>query len=273
VDQLLRTRVPMVPLEVTVRPGVELLEVLQLAPRRRLLEPLTAPDGEPAGGQSGRPRRHVFATRLWAEAEIREYELVLGADPTGDPLDEEIQLAAVTLAPASAPASPSASASVLVRWFHEGAGAARPGPWAARGVTSPVTYHGDHTKLHRAFVDGCKALDRGERSVALQQLGTAARLAHELQDTASLDLVRQVAQVLDAAHGQVRLLPAVDPVALLETRMYSQRVPVSPVWEEDGDGPASTEGELEPELVDCPRQCGRAAVRGARHCVGCGAAL
>lgn len=273
-DRLLRTRLPMAALEVILRPGVELQEITQLSEQRRPLEPLSPPEGDtPAPAHPpGRARRLSFATRVWTMDDARDFELVLLADPTGDPLDEDIQLAAVTLGSASVP--------VLVRWSYE------PGSARGRGALP-----GQRTKVVRAYIDGCQALDEGTWSVAERQLGTAVRLAQEPRDADILQRIRDVADVVDAAAGKVRLRRRLDRLTLKEIRLYSHRVP--PVrhasrgggedgrgaggGHEDGGGRADGGGTSAPYdsgLVGCSvPHCRQDSVRGARYCVRCGAPL
>lgn len=241
VDRLLRTRLPVAPLEVTLRAGVELGHIREVSPRPR---PLTAAEQETeqetdreAGREGDRegertsqgPGRHVFATRLWRAGESRTYEVTLAASPSGDPLEEDLQLAAVALGSAHAP--------LLVRWSAVRGSAA--GAGAPPRAGDPVSAIGQRTKLVHEFTEGCKALGRGDVRAAEAHLSAATRLAHALGDSTFMNEVQALADVLDAARGQVRVRPKVDRLSLAQAELRGHTSALVKQEDEDADGPSS----------------------------------
>nr|WP_240969115.1 hypothetical protein [Streptomyces sp. HNM0575] len=209
VDRLLRTRMPVATLEVALRAGVELTHIRQVSPRPRPLTEAAVRPERPAEQQQSGPVRRAFTTRMWRAGEPRTYELTLEAGPSGDPLKEDLQLAAVTLGSAHAP--------LLVRWSAVRGSAAGvvTQPWAG----GPVSAIGQRTKLVYEFTEGCKALGRGDVLAAEAHLGAATRLAHELGDSEFMNDVRSLADVFDAAKGKLKVRPGVDRLSLNQAEL------------------------------------------------------
>ncbi|MFE6976960.1 hypothetical protein [Streptomyces sp. NPDC057682] len=237
VRRLRRVRSPELPLVVTARPAVRAVELAETAPHAQRLTPVHPP---------GEPRRTLFPTHRW-EPGVRDYLLTVHADASTDPLGELLQLVSVRIADTTAP--------LVVRWLPPGVAV------AAGGGGETLQAMNAATRMRTALDRGYAALDPLSRSEAEQHFGTAVRLATEMGADWVLEVVRKVADIVDGAHGVVRLAPAVDRGTVRRGRLdlaTGHRLELS--------GPAG--GTPRP----CP-DCRRPGGPRARYCIACGRRL
>ncbi|WP_063795961.1 VWA domain-containing protein [Streptacidiphilus griseoplanus] len=239
-------------LRLTPLPGVTLRYLRQVHPTE---VDLTAA-GRPAG-----ERAVEFPTDPWA-SETRHYQLCLTADPDGRPRDERLMLADVQLTSGdtAGPELPP-PAPVLVRWT-DGAQLSAP---------NPVSVHfSTHGRLGEAVADAYHAHREGDRARAEAVLDRVLRLAHQLGDRSTLDVLADLLVSTEPDDGPARLRERFDRRhfdRLLLSSRHSAPVP---------DGAPLAEAHSQPPGPDltCPvPDCGTVSPPGSAFCWACGTAL
>lgn len=178
---------PQLALRVRPEASVRVALVRQLTPTERELT------GAPVDGGAALD----LCTGAWGD-ETRWYELRLRAEPDRPrPLaDGTTPIASVALV-AEGTELPEEQ-RITVRWTGGEAPPAEPGGLRA--------HFERYDRLNEAARDGADALVRGDRGVAVRELGTAVRLAHQLRDTDRLRRLARLVTIEDAERGEVRVL-------------------------------------------------------------------
>ncbi len=234
------------------RAGSELRFVRQVHPTRADLT---------GQGGYGDGRTWSYSAAAWGD-EVREYHVCLVADPDGDPVDQDVELASVELEPTgdAAPPAPEA-ASVLVRWTKD------PPPFLSADPS--LAHYGAQAELAEAIAEGCAAYDRGDREKARRLWGRAAELAHATDDRRVLGRLARLVRIVDAAAGEVELrddFQAIDLSSILVINDESRRAPG------DEDEPAQDLPAVPPPDVTCA-ECGRVNPGDAAYCEECNSPL
>ncbi|KOX03033.1 VWA domain-containing protein [Streptomyces sp. NRRL B-3648] len=175
---LLGTAVPELRIRLTPTPGTVIRQVKQVVPNEQELPPVPA-------GPGGRGAEYV--TRAWGE-EVRHFQVVLGADPTGRETGEDLQLAAVEIVVPDfgRPVRLPAPQPVLVRWTDNPLDASRRHP----GVRRHELYQQAGAAVahaYRAWLRGTDGRDTADR-----ELARALALAGELGDAQLLGALRLI---------------------------------------------------------------------------------
>ncbi|MFF8726144.1 VWA domain-containing protein [Streptomyces sp. NPDC015171] len=184
---LLGTAVPELRIRLTPTPGTAIRQVTQVVPHEQELPPVPA-------GSGGRGTEYV--TRAWGD-EVRHFQVVLTADPTGRETGEDLQLAAVEIVVPDArrPVRLPAPQPVLVRWTDNPLDASRQHP----GVRRHELYQRASAAVaqaYRAWLRGTDSRDTADRALA-----RALALAGELGDAQLLGALR----LIEAAPGTGRV--------------------------------------------------------------------
>ncbi|MFI0807017.1 VWA domain-containing protein [Streptomyces echinatus] len=184
---LLGTSVPELRIRLTPTPGTVIRQVKQVVPNEQELQPVPA-------GPGGRAAEYV--TRAWGD-EVRHFQVVLTADPTGRERGEDLQLAAVEIVVPDVrrPVRLPAPQPVLVRWTDNPLDASRQYP----GVRRHELYQQASAavaKAYRAWLRGTDGRDTADLALA-----RALALAAELADTQLLGALRRI----EAAPGTGRV--------------------------------------------------------------------
>ncbi|MFF5472138.1 VWA domain-containing protein [Streptomyces achromogenes] len=192
---LLGTAVPELRIRLTpTTPGTVIRQVKQVVPNEQELRPVPA-------GPGGRATEYV--TRAWGD-EVRHFQVVLTADPTGRESGEELQLAAVeiTVPGVRRPLRLPPPRPILVRWTDDPLDASRQHP----GVRRHELYQRASAAVAQAYrawlrdADGREAADRA--------LARALALAAELGDAQLLGALR----LIESAPGTGRIRPGLKDV-------------------------------------------------------------
>ncbi|CAM5511350.1 VWA domain-containing protein [Streptomyces abikoensis] len=229
-------------------------------------------------------RTWEFPTGAWGD-ESRDYHLCVTADPAGDPMGEDMQLASLALVAEGAGDHPAETAvalprpvPLLVHWTDDLVLSTRIDPRVAR-------YSG-YADLGRAVNAGCEAFEAGRFGAAEEEWGLAVRLAHELGDEKMLRRLRRLVEVADAAEGRVRLREEITAGDLNSAWVVSNhstqtrrsavpprqaRPPHEPGPPPGVPGPQRRSAAAAPD-VECP-VCHRVSPGTARICARCGTAL
>ncbi|MCQ8772968.1 VWA domain-containing protein [Streptomyces telluris] len=185
---------PGIRIRVRLRVGSELRFFKQVFPTELDLTAEAVQTGE---------RSWDFPTGAWGD-ESRDYHLCVTADPAGDPMGEDMQLASLSLVadavgdhPAEAVVAVPRPVPLLVHWTDDAALSTR--------VHPRVAHFAGHADLGRAVNAGCEAYERGGRATAEEEWGRAVRLADDLGDEKMLRRLRRLVHVDDAREGRVRL--------------------------------------------------------------------
>jgi hypothetical protein len=247
-DRLLAKTVPELAISVTPMPGATVRYLKQVFPTEVEL----APDDVGRGGGTRR-----FVTRAWGD-ESRRYQLCLSAVPAGRPHREDLQLAVVALdVPGHEDVELPSPQPCLVHWTDN--------PALSRQSDIQVEHFERHQRLGEATAAATDAHRRGERDLAERHLGRAVQLAHAIGADQSLARMEQLAEILDAAAGRVRIRSDVAPIDfehLITATSISTYSPVSAST--DGTGTAGPAGAT----VNCPACQGKAPAT-ARFCPAC----
>ena len=159
-------------------------------------------------GEGTRPDARTWECRTdaWGD-ESREFHLCVLADPEGDPVGEDVELAAVDLVPVGDTELPPPPArSVLVQWTDDVLLSSR--------VDPRLAHYGADSDLGHAITAGCDAYEAGDREEARRQWGRAVRLAHGLGSAKMLARLRGLVHIIDAATGAVRIREPIRPLDL-----------------------------------------------------------
>ncbi|MGW4888384.1 VWA domain-containing protein [Streptomyces murinus] len=176
VTGLLGTAVPELRIRLTPTPGTVIRQVKQVVPGEQELLPAEGP---------GRGTEYI--TRAWGE-EVRHFQVVLAADPTGRERGEDLQLAAVEVVVPDFghPVRLPRPRPVLVRWTDNPLDASRRHP----GVHRQGLYQQASAVVARAYRAWLRGSDG--RAVADRELARALHLAGELGDPQLLDALRRI---------------------------------------------------------------------------------
>ncbi|MGW2641174.1 VWA domain-containing protein [Streptomyces sp. NPDC001348] len=259
--RLLGTALPEVRIRLVPTQGTEIREVKQVVPAELALRPTGAePD---AGGTE-------YVTRGWTD-EVRHYQVVLAADPSGREPGEDLQLAAVELlVPGSGtPVRLPAAQPILVNWSDNPDDVSRPHP----GVQRHRLYQQSYEAVAQAYRAWLRGADGRARAGA--ELARALSLAERLGDARLRDELLRVADRDTAPPHEVHVRDGLKDVAwqhlILSSAMTTshegdgapEHTPVGP-----GDpGPAADGAGA---LIECPH-CGWLGPAGSRFCGGaCG---
>ncbi|MFB0615700.1 VWA domain-containing protein [Streptomyces sp. AGS-58] len=191
---LLGTAVPELRIRLTPTPGTVIRQVKQVVPAEQDLPAVPA-------GSGGRAVEYV--TRAWGD-EVRHFQVVLTADPTGRETDEDLQLAAVELVlpGLGRPVRLPPPQPVLVRWTDNPRDASRQYPGVRR--------HERYQQVGAAVARAYRAWLRGPdgHATADRALTQALALAGELGDAQLRAALRRI----EATPGTGRVRPGLKDV-------------------------------------------------------------
>ncbi|MEW2619343.1 VWA domain-containing protein [Streptomyces sp. NPDC048106] len=249
---LLGTAVPELRIRLTPTAGTVIRQVKQIVPGEQELVP--AP---------GAGRGTEYVTRAWGE-EVRHFQVVLAADPTGRERGEDLQLAAVEIVVPDFghPVRLPPPRPILVRWTDNPLDASRRHPGVHR--------HELYQQASAAVAGAYRAWLRGAdgRASADRELTRALHLAAELGDTHLLDALRLIED--GPGSGRVRAgLKDVDWQHLI----LSSAMTTPPLHPAAGPPPVPEVSPDADELVECP-DCGWLGPADSVYCGGeCGRRL
>ncbi|MFF4016411.1 VWA domain-containing protein [Streptomyces sp. NPDC001843] len=259
--RVLGTALPEVRIRLTPARGTEIREVKQVVPSEQELRPAGAePD---AGGTD-------YVTRGWTD-EVRQYQVVLTADPSGRELGEDLQLAAVELlVPGTKPSVRlPAPQPILVNWSDNPDDVSAPHPGVER--------HRLYRQCYEAVAEAYRAWRRGAdgRARAGEELARALSLADRLGDARLRDELLRVADRDAEPPHEVHVRDGLKGVdwehqLLSSARTTSHEPEGAPEYPPVGPGPAADGAG---GLMECPH-CGWLGPTGSRFCGGkCGRPL
>ncbi|MEU2062644.1 VWA domain-containing protein [Streptomyces sp. NPDC013455] len=184
---LVGTAVPELRIRLTPTPGTAIRQVKQVVPNEQELQPGPALSG-------GRAAEYV--TRAWGD-EVRHFQVVLTADPTGRETGEDLQLAAVEVVVPDVrrPVRLPAPQPILVRWTDNPLDASRRHP----GVRRHELYQQASAAVAKAYRAWLRGADG--REAADRELARALALAAELADAQLLGALR----LIETAPGSGRI--------------------------------------------------------------------
>ncbi|WHT18511.1 VWA domain-containing protein [Crossiella sp. CA-258035] len=191
VAEAMRKVVPEVRIRVQTRPGTEIRFLRQVFP---VAADLTAEAVAVGEGLT------EFSTGSWS-ADLRHFNLGLTVGPAGAPHGQDVPVGSVRLL--AVPPGTTAAEEVgepeplLVHWTEDEARFSQVDPY--------VGHYRGQERLRRLVIEGCEALDAGDRAAAADLLGEAVRLATASGNTEQLDRIGQLAEIEDAAAGRIRL--------------------------------------------------------------------
>ncbi|MBC9725302.1 hypothetical protein [Streptomyces sp. TRM68367] len=241
IQRLRRAHTPQLPIEVTVRPSVRQIALHEKAPRPHRLGGLPQPR---------LPNRWSFPTYQWEQGS-RDYLLTLVADADADPLETELQFAMVSVGDVHAP--------VTARWHRPEQSPPRASAGSCTVPTLKTT-----TVMREALRRGLVALQEQQWDTAERYLGQAAMLAARLGAEWVLEEIGEVAEIVDAAAGLVRVHTGVNTDTLGSMILRAGSRPGGPLTDIAYPSPGPR----------C-RHCGTPAGSEARYCIGirCGKRL
>ncbi|MEU3523997.1 VWA domain-containing protein [Streptomyces sp. NPDC038707] len=223
---LLGTAVPELRIRITpTTPGTVIRQVKQVVPNEQELQPVPV-------GPGGRAAEYV--TRAWGD-EVRHFQVVLTADPTGRESGEELQLAAVEVVVPGVrrPLRLPPPRPVLVRWTDDPLDASRQHP----GVRRHELYQRASAAVARAYRAWLRGADAREE--ADRELARALALAAELGDAQLLGALR----LIESAPGGGRIRPGLKDVDWQHLILSSAlTTPPEPPSGADGQGPGGSGG-------------------------------
>lgn len=252
VTGLLGTAVPELRIRLTPTPGTVIRQVKQVVPGEQELLP--------AGGDG---RGTEYVTRAWGE-EVRHFQVVLAADPTGRDRGEDLQLAAVEVVVPDFghPVRLPRPRPVLVRWTDNPLDASRRHP----GVHRQELYQQASAAVARAYRAWLRGTDG--RDTADRELARALELAGELGDGHLLDALRRIED--GPGSGRIRTgLKDVDWQHLI----LSSAMTTPPHHPAAGPPPDPEVPPAAADLAECP-DCGWLGPADSVYCGGeCGRRL
>ncbi|MBQ1093240.1 hypothetical protein [Streptomyces sp. B93] len=244
VQRLRRAHTPQLPIEVTARPTVRQVSLVEKAPRPHRLGGLPVP---------GRPYRWRFPAYQWQPGGY-DYLLTLVADADTDPLATDLLFAMVSVGDTHLP--------VTARWHRPAQSSPGPaGGTSARSVRSVLSMNAT-TAMRAALRQGLVAIKEQRREEAERLLGRAAQLATRYGAEWVLHEIRAVADIEDASEGRVRVRTTVDAHTLGPMILRAGSRPGGPLVDVAGQPPGPR----------C-RHCRTPAGSEARYCVACGEKL
>ncbi|WP_234357271.1 vWA domain-containing protein [Streptomyces sp. NBRC 110028] len=207
-------------------------------------------------GEGTRPDARTWecGTGAWGD-ESREFHLCVLADPEGDPVGEDVELATVDLLlDGDTEPPPPAAQSVLVQWTDDLLLSSR--------VDPRLAHYGADSDLGLAITAGCDAYEAGDREEARRQWGQAVRLAHGLGSAKMLERLRGLVHIVDAATGEVRIREPIRPLDLNSAMIVTEE-------SVRFTGAALTPAPTGPDVI-CPNpSCRRTAPATAAYCQKC----
>ncbi|WBO63003.1 VWA domain-containing protein [Streptomyces camelliae] len=273
---LFGTAVPELRIRLTPTPGTVIRRVTQVVPGEQELTAVRA-------GSAGRGIEYV--TRAWGD-EVRHFQVVLSADPTGRETGEDLQLAAVEVVVPDfgRPVRLPPPRPILVRWTDNPLDASRRHPGVRR--------HELYQQASAAVAEAYRAWLRGAdgRAAADRALTRALALAGELDDAQLLGALRRIEDKGESGGGagkggsdgrgtgRVRAgLKDVDwQHLILSSAMTTPPQPPAsgpPPATPPGADPAQEGGPDPGGLVECP-ECGWLGPADSLYCGGdCGRPL
>ncbi|MEV6838292.1 VWA domain-containing protein [Streptomyces sp. NPDC051133] len=260
---LLGTAVPELRIRLTPMPGTVVRRVTQVVPSEQELPAVTA-------GAGGRGAEYV--TRAWGD-EVRHFQVVLAADPTGREIGEDLQLAAVDVVvpDLGRPVRLPAPQPILVRWTDNPLDASRQHPGVRR--------HELYQRASAAVAEAYRAWLRGPdgRAAADRALGRSLALAAELGDAQLLGALRRIEDGPDTARVRAGLKDVDWQHLILSSAMTTPPAPAAaPVPPGSGTGPPGAAAPAPAgagALVECP-DCQWLGPADAVYCGGdCGRLL
>ncbi|MEU0004358.1 VWA domain-containing protein [Streptomyces sp. NPDC006314] len=260
VNGLLGTAVPELRIRLTPTPGTVIRRVTQVVPSEQELPPTAA-------GSGGRGTEYV--TRAWGD-EVRHFQVVLTADPTGRELGEDLQLAAVEVVVPEfgRPVRLPGPRPILVRWTDNPLDASRQHP----GVRRHELYQQASAAVARAYRAWLRRTDG--RAAADHELARALALAEELRDDQLLGALRLIEE--GPGTGRVRAgLKDVDwQHLILSSAMTTPPEPAGgPPGHAAPIGSPSPGGAGPDDLIECP-ECNWLGPADSLYCGGdCGQLL
>ncbi|MFF9086798.1 VWA domain-containing protein [Streptomyces sp. NPDC014991] len=244
---LLGTAVPELRIRLTPTPGTVIRQVKQVVPAEQDLPAVPA-------GSGGRAVEYV--TRAWGE-EVRHFQVVLTADPTGRETDEDLQLAAVevVLPDFGRPVRLPAPRPVLVRWTDNPRDASRQYP----GVRRHERYQQAGAAVARAYRAWLRGPDGS--ATADRALAQALALAGELGDAQLREALRRI----EAAPGTGRVRPGLRDVDWQHLILSSALTtpPAGGTGASGGGGSGAPAGAAASAAGSSPQPRARATARGA----------
>ncbi|WP_225830664.1 vWA domain-containing protein [Streptomyces sp. NK08204] len=257
--ELLGTAIPELRIRLTPTPGTVIRRVKQVVPSEQELRATTAGPGE---------RGTEYVTRAWND-EVRHFQVVLAADPTGHELGEDLQLAAVEVVVPDFkwPVRLPAPQPILVRWTNNPLDASRQHPAVRR--------HEQYQEASAAVARAYRAWLRGTGDgVADRELARAVTLAAELGDDHLLGALGRIED--EPGTGRIRAgLKDVDwQHLILSSAMTTPPQPAAgPHATAAGPGAAGPAPAAARDLVACP-DCGWLGPADSVYCGGdCGRRL
>ncbi|MFE9452360.1 VWA domain-containing protein [Streptomyces sp. NPDC006739] len=255
VTGLLGKTVPELRIRLTPNPGTVIREVRQIVPTEQ--DPLAA---TAFGG------RAEYVTRAWGE-EVRHYQVVLAADPTGRATGEDLQLAAVELdvPDFGRPVRLPAPVPILVNWNDE--------PADPSEVYSAVHRSRLYQRTNAAVVAAYRAWQRTDALEADGEFARALALARELGDTDLLATLRRLEDEPGSGHLREGIRDVHWHRLILTTAITTPPDPVPPAAPDPAPRP-SDGGRREngppvgaDRLVQCPK-CGWKGPPDSVYCGG-----
>ncbi|KOV69357.1 vWA domain-containing protein [Streptomyces sp. MMG1121] len=255
---LLGTAVPELRIRLTPTPGTVIRRVTQVVPNE---QELTAVPAGPGG------RGTEYVTRAWGD-EVRHFQAVLGADPTGRDTGEDLQLAAVEVVVPDfgRPVRLPAPRPVLVRWTDNPLDASRQYPGVRR--------HELYQQTSAAVAEAYRAWLRGTdgRAAADRALTRALALADELGDVQLLGALRRIEDGADPGRVRAGLKDVDWQHLILSSAMTTPPGPPA-CGSPPGPGPEAAGGPDPAALVECPH-CAWLGPADSAYCGGdCGRPL
>ncbi|MFI5686666.1 VWA domain-containing protein [Streptomyces sp. NPDC051636] len=261
VHGLLGTALPEVRIRLVPTQGTVIRQVKQVVPSERELLATTAESGA---------RGTEYVTRGWAD-EVRHYQVVLAADPSGRELGEDLQLAAVELLVPDAghPVRLPAPQPILVNWTDNPDDASRQHPGVER--------HQMYQQSCAAVGDAYRAWLRGAdgRAQASAELARALSLADRLGDARLREDLLRVADRDATPPYEVHVRDGLKDVdwqhLILSSAMTTPQPAGAPEHVPAGSGDPAGDGGG--ELIECPH-CKWLGPAGSLFCGGdCGRPL
>jgi hypothetical protein len=156
-----------------------------------------------------KPLLSVYPTGAWARDEEREYHICLSVTPQEIGDQNEIRAARVSLV---IDGRPAAQTPVRALWTDD--------LYESSRLDRAIAHYTGQEDLARSIELGLDAKRQGDHTIAVRELGRAARLAHLTGNEPTTRLLERVVEIQDARAGTVRLRPDVTKEAemTLDTR-------------------------------------------------------
>jgi hypothetical protein len=159
-----------------------------------------------------RPLLSVYPTGAWTGDEEREYHVCLSVPPQDVGEQNEIRAARVSLV---IDGRPAAQAPVRALWTDD--------LYASSRMDRAIAHYTGQEDLARSIEQGLDAKRQGDHTIAVRELGHAARLAHRTGNEATTRLLERVVEIQDASAGTVKLRPDVGKEAEMTLATRARR--------------------------------------------------